>query len=274
MKWPTRLFDFYLDASIHVALGVFALLKVTGILLHISVDSHLAYYLFFGTIACYNFIKYGVEAQKYLLVANRYHKNIQFFSFAALAVAIYHLYFLTWHTWWAIAVVAFLTALYALPVLPQAKNVRSMGLLKIMLVGLVWAGSTVIFPVLEASEPLKWDVWIETCQRFLLVLVLLVPFEIRDLKYDAPDLRTLPQRVGFTRTKHWAALWIVLLFFLTFLKDQISIQDAIGKVMLCLGLGGMLLLTKRNQGKYFASFWVEAIPLVWWLVLLILQSYL
>jgi len=274
MKWSNRLFDFYLDASIHVALGVFALLKVTGILLHISVDSHLAYYLFFGTIACYNFIKYGVEAEKYLMVANRYHKNIQFFSFAALAVALYHLYFLTWETWCAIGVVSFLTAVYALPVLPHAKNVRSMGLLKIMLVGLVWAGSTVVFPVLEASESLKWDTWIETCQRFLLVLVLLVPFEIRDLKYDDRNLRTLPQRVGTVNTKRWGALWTVLLFLLTFLKDHISLDDVIGKGVLCLGLGGILLLTKRDQGKYFASFWVEAIPLVWWFVLLILQSYL
>ncbi|WP_273565905.1 hypothetical protein [Maribacter halichondriae] len=212
MKWPTRLFDFYLDASIHVALGVFALLKVTVILLHISVDPHVSSYLFFGTIACYNFIKYGVEAEKYLLVANRYHKNIQFFSFAALTMALYHLYFLTWQTWLAIAIISFLTGIYALPVLPKAKNLRSLGLLKILLVGLVWAGSTVILPVLEASQAMKWDTWIETCQRFLLVLVLLIPFEIRDLKYDAPDLRTLPQRVGFARTKGWAALWVVLLF--------------------------------------------------------------
>jgi len=77
MKLLLRFFNFYLDASIHVALAVFSLVYVTTITLNISINSHLIYFIFFGTIVCYNFIKYGVEADKYFLVANPYHKNIQ-----------------------------------------------------------------------------------------------------------------------------------------------------------------------------------------------------
>ena len=218
MKWVTRLFAFYIDASIHVAFAVLALVKITGIILNISIDHHLAGYLFFGTIACYNFIKYGVEAEKYALVGNRYHRYIQVVSFTALAFALYNAFFLSWDTWVGIGIISFLTGLYALPVLPKAKNLRSLGLMKILLVGLVWSVSTVLFPVIETKETLTWDIWIEAAQRLMLVLILLIPFEIRDLKYDSPMLRTLPQRIGSMNAKSLGALMAILFFFMTLLK--------------------------------------------------------
>ena len=273
MKWGSRLFDFYLDASIHVAFAVFALVQITGIMLHISISDHLSYYLFFGTIACYNFVKYGLEADKYFILANRYHKGIQIASFIALVLAVYHACFLLWETWVGICIISILTGLYALPVLPQAKNLRSLGLLKIVLVSLVWAGSTVVLPVIEAGEVLAWDFWIETIQRFIIVLLLLIPFEIRDLKYDAPSLRTLPQRTGSKNTKSIGVISATVLFFMTYLKDEISTVDSLAKAILSIGLVLTLILTKRDQPRYFASFWVESIPIAWWGVVWLLNSY-
>lgn len=271
MKWANRLFDFYINASIHVAFAVFALVEITGIFFDIHISHHLSNCFFFGTIACYNFIKYGVEADKYILVANRYHKTIQIVSFLALTVAIYHACYLTWETWVGIGIVSLLTGLYALPVLPQAKNLRSLGLLKIMLVALVWSILTVLLPLIEAKETLVWDVHIETVQRFILVLILLIPFEIRDLKYDLSTLRTLPQRIGSTNTKSIGALAAMVLFFLTLLKDDVSTVDLISKGILCLGLELSLFLTKRDQSKYFSSFFVESIPVLWWGVIVALR---
>lgn len=274
MKWFVRLFDFYLDASIHVAFAVFALVHVTYMIIGIEANHHLPYYLFFGTIVCYNFVKYGVEAEKYFLVANRYHRQIQIVSFIALLLALYHAHFLNWETWVAIGIISLLIGLYALPVLPQAKNLRSLGLVKIVLVGLVWSLSTVLLPVIEAKAFITWDVWVEMAQRFLMVLVLMIPFEIRDLKYDAPALRTLPQRIGSMNAKSLGAIMAVVLFFLTLLKDEVSVLELIAKGILCLGLELSLFLTKRDQSKYYALFWVESIPIAWWGVLWCLGFYL
>ena len=218
MKPLKRIFDFYLDASVHVALAVFCFVWLTGFLLDIAISKNLAYFLFFGTIASYNFIKYGLEAEKYILVANRYHKNIQVFSFFALGFALYHGYFLTKETWVGLGILSFLTALYALPVLPKAKNFRSLGGFKVFPVALVWTGSTVILPLLEIGGSLDWDVWVETTQRFLIVLVLMLPFEIRDLQYDALEHRTIPQRFGVPKTRIIGFVWTVILFLMTFFK--------------------------------------------------------
>ena len=267
MNFIRRLFDFYLDASIHVALAVLALLKTTAFFFDIELGNHLSYFVFFGTIINYNFIKYGVEAEKYILVSNRYHKNIQFFSFICFLLTCYHGWFLSANSWLILFILTMLTGFYALPVLPQAKNLRSLGGLKIFFVALVWSGVTVVLPLVDADRVLVWDVWIEVAQRILMVLVLLIPFEIRDLAYDKPDLKTIPQRIGVPRTKLFGAVLALLFFIITFLKDVITELELVSKGILFLVLVGLMMVTKRDQSKYFSSFWIEAIPLVWVLLI-------
>ncbi|MDO6818709.1 MULTISPECIES: hypothetical protein [Zobellia] len=272
MKVLNRIFDFYLDASIHVALGVFALVHVTDITLGYGVDQHLAWFLFFGSVACYNFVKYGVEAKKYILVASRYHKNIQFASFIALAIALYHGWFLKLEVWIGVGGLVALTGLYALPLLPHTRNLRSWGGLKIFIVALVWAGATVVLPVLSEGGTFEKDVWIEVVQRFLFVLILLIPFEIRDLAYDSPELKTLPQRYGVANTKIFGAFGTLPFFFLILLKNNASLEEAIAGGVLFIMLGSLMFITKRNQHKYFSSFWVEGISILWWGLLVAISA--
>ncbi len=274
MKWLKRIFDFYLDASIHVAFAIYALLQVTGQTLNISYDYHLSFFIFFGSISCYNFIKYGVEAEKYILVANQYQKGIQFLSFITLGFALYHGYFLNFDVWAGVVGLVLLTGLYALPVLPKAKNLRSWGGLKIFVVALVWAGATVVLPVFSSDLSVTWDVGIETFQRFVLVLILLIPFEIRDLVYDKIELRTLPQRYGVANTKIFGGFATLVFFFSTFLLDELTSRALVLKGVLFLILGIMMFVTKRNQSKYYASFWVEAIPILWWSLMLLLLKWI
>lgn len=272
MMWPWRIFNFYLDASVHAALAILSLVFCTSILLDIQIDVHLAFFLFFGSISCYNFVKYGVEVEKYVKVASHYHKIIQYFSLICLLVAGYHAFYLNIETWIGVGLLTAMSGLYALPLLPGPKNLRSLGGIKIFLVAIVWAGATVILPILAIMGTLSWDVWIECLQRTLLVLILMVPFEIRDLNYDPPELHTLPQRFGVANTKIFGAFLTLSFFFMTFLKDDLGEIELIGKGFLFLGMGILMFVTKRKQSQYFASFWVEAIPILWWALLISLQS--
>ncbi len=274
MNLLKRIFDFYLDASIHVALAVFSLIQITILTLNIPVDYHLGWFLFFSTISCYNFIKYGVEAEKYILVANQYHRSIQVFSLLSLIFALYHGSFLNLETYFGLALLIFLTGVYALPVLPFSKNLRSWGAVKIFVVALVWSGATVVLPTISGQISFSWDIGVETCQRFLFVLVLMIPFEIRDLAYDTPELKTLPQRFGVTNTKIFGAFMTLLFFFSVFLKDNISQVELTSKGLAFLSLGILMYVTKRSQSRYFASFFVESMPLLLWgLMLVLIQWY-
>ncbi|MGB7396077.1 MAG: hypothetical protein WA913_16970 [Pricia sp.] len=271
MSAAKRLFDFYLDASIHVALAIFALARVTSITLNIPVDSHLCWFLFFGSISCYNFVKYGVEAEKYIMVADPHQRHIQWVSFVALAAAFYHGYFLSIQVYIAVGVLVVLTGLYAVPVLPNTKNLRNLGGLKIFVVALVWAGATVLLPVMAVKHPLSWNVQIEVVQRFLFVLILLIPFEVRDLAYDNPDLRTLPQRFGVNVTKIMGFCATLPFFLLSFLKDNVTSTELMANAILLAVLMVVMGTTRRNQNRYFATFWVEAVPIFWWGLLLALS---
>src|SRR5680860_626636 len=247
MQVLRRLFEFYLDASIHVAFAILALVHVTCITLNISFDVHLGWFLFFGSIACYNFVKYGVEAEKYILVTDLHQRHIQWASFVAFGLALYHGYFLSRQVYIVIAGLVALTGLYAIPVLPHTKNLRSLGGLKIFVVAVVWAGATVILPVIAAEESISWDVRVETLQRFLLVLILLVPFEIRDLAYDSPELRTLPQRFGISGAKIIGACTLLPFFLLTLVKDTVSRTELTVNTILLVTLGILIWTTKRKQ---------------------------
>ncbi len=262
LKW---LFNFYLDASIHVALAVISLMKVFTYSLNITVDDHLVNAVFFGTITCYNFVKYGVEAKKYLVVIVHYHRKIQILSFIAGAVAAYHVYFLPPAIWMTIGVLMLLTGVYALPILAKPKNLRSLSGVKMIIVAAVWTGTVLILPSISSKMEVGiWDLTINCLQCFLIVFVLLIPFEIRDLANDAVELQTMPQRYGVKRTKQIGILLSILFFGITFFLDSIYNQAILWRGIAFILLTFSVYKAQITQGKYYASFWVEAIPIVLW----------
>lgn len=274
MRTLKAIFNFYLDASIHVAVAVISMTGVTFHLLESSSDINLLGFIFFSVIVCYNFIKYGVEAYKYLIVSNVYHKVIQIFSFVSFAFAIYFLVQLDEQIWVATIVLGVLSALYAVPLLPRAKNLRNLAGLKIYIVAFVWAGFSVLLPILDANMTLDWDFAVTFIQRMLLVLVLILPFEIRDMQWDDKKLRTLPQVLGVKNTVRLGIGLTLIFFLLTFLKDELHQQEIALRAILCLALILVLLSGKRLQSKYFVMFWVESIPIFWFCMFWCAEKYI
>ena len=273
MRTLKTILDFYLDASIHVAIAVISLTGVTFYLLESSLDINLLGFIFFSVIVCYNFIKYGVEAYKYLIVSNAYHKVIQIFSFISFVFAICFLLQLDKVIWVATIVLGSLSALYAVPFLPKAKNLRNLAGLKVYIVAFVWAGFSVLLPVLDANMSLDWDFALTFIQRMLLVLVLILPFEIRDMQWDDKGLRTLPQVLGVKVTRRLGMGLSVIFFFLTFLKDELHQLEIVLRLILSVALIFALGSKKRLQSRYFVMFWVEAIPVFWFCLFWCAESY-
>ena len=273
MRTLKAILDFYLDASIHVAIAVISLTGVTFYLLESSLDINLLGFIFFSVIVCYNFIKYGVEAYKYLIVSNAYHKIIQVFSFISFVFAICFLLQLDKVIWVATIVLGSLSALYAVPFLPKAKNLRNLAGLKVYIVAFVWAGFSVLLPVLDANMSLDWDFALTFIQRMLLVLVLILPFEIRDMQWDDKGLRTLPQVLGVKVTRRLGMGLSVIFFLLTFLKDELHQLEIVLRLFLSVALIFALGSNKRLQSRYFVMFWVEAIPVFWFCLFWCAESY-
>lgn len=263
MRTLKAIFDFYLDASIHVAVSVISMAGATFYLMGSSTDIYLLGFIFFSVIVCYNFIKYGVEAYKYIIVSNAYHKLIQVFSFLSFGMAILFLMRLDAKIWVATIGLAVLSVLYAVPLLPRARNLRNLAGLKVYIVAFVWAGFTVLLPVLDANMPLDWDFAVTFIQRMLLVLILILPFEIRDLQWDHKSLRTLPQLLGERNTRRLGTILSLVFFMITFLKDNLKSEEIALRLILVAILIFVLQMGKKMRSKYFVMFWIEAIPIFW-----------
>src|SRR5690606_20153897 len=101
----------------------------------------------------------------------------------------------------------------------------------------VWAGVTVVLPVIPFKNGIFHNLALEFLQRFLLVLVLILPFEIRDLRYDLEQLGTLPQRIGVTRTKIFGILLLLGVIILEIFKETATTASVLAVVAMSLMTG-------------------------------------
>lgn len=272
MSAAKRFLDFYINSSIHVALAVVSFALVTNLHLKIPIDKSLMIFIFFGTITGYNFVKFAGLAKLHHRSLTKKLRIIQIFSlFCFLGLIISSFYISVEVVIWT-GCFGVITLLYALPVFSRRRNLRSISGLKIFIIALVCAGVTVILPVLGDENISNGSVVIEFVQRFLLMLVLILPFEIRDLKYDLEKLGTIPQRVGITTTKIIGLLILGVVLVLELLKEVSTPQSKLGLLILVIVTAGTVWKSKENQSRYFASFWVEGIPVLWLLLLLLLRN--
>ncbi|MFN0729844.1 UbiA prenyltransferase family protein [Polaribacter gochangensis] len=267
MSYLKKLFDFYLNSSIHVALAVFSFVKVTEIYYELAGHENLSYFIFFATITGYNFVKYFGIAKFHHRSLTKDLKVIQVFSLLCFLLLCFFAYQLPVETLVLFIPFGFLTVLYAVPFLSGLqKNLRTISYLKIIIVALVWAGTTVLLPLLNADKVLDEKVILYIIQRFLIVAVLILPFDIRDIQYDAISLQTIPKKIGIKNTKK---LGFVLLLFALVIEFLIATQTTSKNIFLGFSLVTLLFLmrAKENQSNYYSSFFVESLPIIWWIFL-------
>ena len=270
MTFLKKLFDFYLNASIHVAFAVFSFVKITEIYFELESNNAFSFFIFFATITGYNFVKYFGIAKFHHRSLTDDLKIIQIFSLLSFLLMCYFGFQLSIKTLFLLVGFGLLTILYAIPFLSGfQKNLRNISYLKIIVVALVWAGVTVVVPIFDAHDIVDYQkVSLLFLQRFLLVCVLILPFDIRDIKYDVISLQTIPRKIGIQNTKK---LGFVLLLFALVIEFLISAQTTSKNIFLGFSLLPMLFLmrAKENQSKYYSSFWVESLPIFWWILLMI-----
>ncbi|UPQ77901.1 hypothetical protein M0M57_09680 [Flavobacterium azooxidireducens] len=253
MKIFKNILDFYIQSSLHIAVAIFSLVRITEISLQLSNDTTLELTIFFGTIVGYNFLKYFEAFQKgnFDLNKNRYLVGLTFLS--AIATLFYFLqlnnslqiYFIK---------IGLLVVLYPF--------LRKFGFWKLFLVSFCVTAITVYAPIIQHNA-FSDDEKIILFQRFLIVISLMIPFEILDSETDDKTLKTIPQRFGVFKAKLFGISLLVSFVFLEFFKDKIEISNFAVAIITALFIG----FTTFKRDKYYTSFWVESVPIIW-LVLL------
>lgn len=272
MRMLKAIFDFYINSSIHVAIAVLSMACVTFLQFEIPIDRNLLFFIFFASITGYNFVKYYGMAKFHHRRLASWLQFIQIFSFISFVLMCFFGAHLQPRALIYIGLFAVVTFLYAVPFLPKnlsldlQKNLRSVSGLKIYVIALVWAGVTVLLPLLNNDYPIDAEVWLTVLQRFIIVIVLILPFEIRDLQYDSLRLSTIPQKIGIKNTKVMGIVLGILFLFLEFLKVEFTLNQIIISSIVTVISIVFVLFSKRDQNAFYSSFWVEGIPMLWLLL--------
>jgi len=277
MRVLRQIFNFYINSSIHVALAVVAMTWVTLIQFELECDKNVLVFVFLATITGYNFVKYFGVAKFHHRSLAAWLKAIQIFSFFAFLGMGYYALKLNVNTLIYLSIFGLITFLYAVPLLPiryfrdSHKNLRQVSGLKVYVIALVWVFTTVFLPLIDKDFYINDDVVITGVQRFIFVIVLMLPFEIRDLIYDSIKLATIPQRIGVRNTKIIGVFLLIVFFFLEYFKDEMSSTTVVSNSVILSVTLIFVLFAHKKQSQYYSAFWVESIPILWLAVLLMLS---
>jgi len=262
MEFFKRLFRFYINSSIHVSFAVVALTMFTYYQHRLPIDEMLLAFIFLSSITGYNFVKYAPVAKLHHRSLTQHLRQIQIFSFMVFIGLFICLFFVCSKVILISIILGILTLLYAIPI--GKKNLREIGLLKVFIIAFIWAATTYVLPFVTDSflwKDLIKLINFEFIERVLWVVLLMIPFEIRDLRFDKKHLKTLVSIFGIWKIKIGSLFVMVLLFILkmyTFDIEKIWIYFSI-----YLSLGVVILLAKPIQKPYYSSFYVEALPILW-----------
>jgi hypothetical protein len=258
MVFFKKIVDWYIDSSLHVALAAYAFILLTFTSLNSSYDCDVAYFGFFGTIVAYNCIKY----YRVISFDTKFYGFVCSITILSFFASIYYYIQLQMASQIVICLAFLITLLYTFSFFGILKPARNWIGFKVFLVALSWTLVTFLLPVVALEMTISEIVVLQAVQRFVLIYALMCIFEIIDLQFDTIGLQTLPQRIGIANTKKFG--YFLLMVF-------IGIDVVIQSEMLLLNLffilviAGFLYYSNEKRSKYYSSFWVESIPIFWWL---------
>jgi hypothetical protein len=243
-----NILNFYIQSSIHVGIAVFCLVQLS-----VSQWSSYSFLVLFGTVVGYNFLKYS----EWFLSNKRLRIYlVGIVSVTLIASGGFLILFLEQDT------TVQLDLIVALGLVVLYPFIRKLGWLKPFFVSGVVSYITVVVP-LKSSVDVVWFF----VQRFLLLSSVMIPFEILDSTTDSVSLRTLPHLFGITKTKQIGYVLVSLFCIVSFYTLDCLYPCFIYALFSVVAI----YFSSEKRSWYYTSFWVESLPILWWLILIVFQ---
>lgn len=251
---------FYIHSSMHVAFAIVGMLAITSLQWNVEV-SFLDYVMAFcSAFVAYNFTKYGA-----VLVGFSSKKTTRLLKAISVLTCfggiVLSLLYFTYQIEVRILffVVMLLTFSYTIRLPYFTKPLREIPGVKIHIVSLCWVGITVLFPFIKQEVEFDFQLIIICFYRYVLMLIWILFFEIKDLATDLYKLRTIPQQIGVAKTKLVMLVLIVILYAISWFWFKTPLEDGF---LFALMLYFIYKIELKNS-RYFALFWIEMLPFYW-----------
>lgn len=273
-------------SNVWVSLAVSSFTFITMINLT-EVNGYFLLFVCSATVFTYNYMRL-VDISAYDLrhsfsfkawvVGHRKEVALLTFCFGLLSLFFFYK-ILSIKLFWLLLLPAIISLLYPLSFKSTFSGFTSLRLvpgLKMFLIAATWAYVTVLIPVVLYGS-LSLEEILECVMRTLLVLGLVVPFDIRDVSYDDPHMRTIPQVLGAERARQLAMffillyqLWLGLRF--VFFGHSIWLTLA---MLIGLEVGYWLIrYSHREHSDEYFSFWIEGVPVFCAVLVVVVKLFL
>ncbi len=237
-------------------------------------------FVFFASLFAYNFQRLvRMRVQGELSFRQQWLRQNKFLLWVVTALsAISTVYFslsLSYNSLRLLLPLGIIAFMYPLPLLywkGRWWQLREIPGTKIFLIALVWALVSVGLLVEEHQIGWTTDVWLLFIHRLCFVFAITIPFDIRDLKYDSLQLKTIPTVFGEEKARYIA--YTSLLMYELLVVAQFIFGDIIGFraliALLCTSAATAYLLIKStsDKGEYHFAFWVEGASALMYLLLI------
>jgi 4-hydroxybenzoate polyprenyltransferase len=283
------LFRWAVYGNFWVAGCALAMYFCTIILLNIHIQPSVAFAVFFGTLAVYNFhrifrldvLYHGEKSSRHEWII-AHNKSLWFITiFAVLVCGICFIDFYSLPLIITASPAVLVVLLYVMPVFSWSGNkirLRDLPFIKLFLVAFSWAYVTVVFPLVVEKDNLAFlnesGFYLNFSQRLIFILAITIPFDFRDLELDRKNkVATFANAFGVEVAKNWSVLllgFFAVLVMLSFLKGDYQLVEMNALVISAFFTGVMIKAADEHQPEWFFSFLLEGtmIDQLFWLALL------
>jgi hypothetical protein len=250
-----KIIAYYISSRLHVALSLWAFCQLTALQQGGRIPLSLQLAIFcFGWAAYW----YAHQVVPYYYKHNQFPVLRLFLTLGALLAGGILLRFQPYSIQLIFVVLGMISLCYAIP-FGSSMGLRFIPRIKIFLIAVCWASFAAVGVYASTGSVTLMIV----AKSILWVVLLTLPFDVRDMKKDDQKLKTIPQLLGLKKTR---ILGFGLALIIVFLTDQAvaisNLQYAAYVVLILVLMCYLVMHPKRHS--HFTSFWIEGIPLLWY----------
>ncbi|WP_069131344.1 hypothetical protein [Rhodohalobacter halophilus] len=267
-----RIFDLYIQSSLHVALAVASFTGLTYLHFGLPFNLRMITLSFLGTVAGYNFIKFGHLVRRVLISPKVEQIIIAGITLISVLASLLLVTDLRLPSLSLLFLLGLIVLFYPHSFFASKRNLRRITGFKIVAISIVWSGFSVLLPAIEANVRLDTVLLSEFIQRCLFVILLTLPFDLRDLRADYGEVKTIPSLIGIHQTKRLSIVISAVIIIMALCMPSKEFPMLMAQLFVLILLVAAILRLPIYQANYFASFWIESIPILWFIVSLMLFS--
>lgn len=213
-------------SNVWIALGAAATTWQSMLLFEKDVNYFYILFVGFATLATYNFqriIKFR-NRPEYLQAGRnnwlfRNRKTLTLITLIAGIGTSFFAFYLPSSAYPILFVMALVSLLYVVRFFPRKGKrlaLRDLPLMKVFLIAIVWTVVSVVIPLQNStgfdSFPPSTTFLLLLMEKFAFLIAITIPFDIRDVAFDAPEQKTIPQLLGVQKSIYLAVLFAIVSF--------------------------------------------------------------